>query len=92
MHEQMQRPVVQRVVAEVAAREGVADSDLTPPLQSVVDTDALAALVRSHQQSEPGDPLSLRFAFCGYWVTVRSRPSTGATDDVRVDIETRNAP
>lgn len=58
---------VASIVAAVAAREGVAPTDL-PPLQDAVHHDVIETLLRGSDDS----PRHVRFQYCGYDVTVRS--------------------
>jgi hypothetical protein len=54
------------VVRAVADREGVAAVDLEPPLYSVVDTDALDAIV-----GDPGGKdIAVSFTYAGYAVQI----------------------
>lgn len=52
------------VVGTVAEREDVAPVDLTPPLASAVDVEAIAAIVAS------ADDASVSFSYAGYRVVV----------------------
>lgn len=63
------------VVMAVAAREGVDPTELSPPLNDVVDPDALDALFAG--TDDPGSRLS--FTYRGYSVEVHS--------DGHVDVE-----
>lgn len=62
-----------RVVVElVAGCEGISPAELSPPLYSVVDPDALDELFQS-QSSGPSDaPGQIQFEYLGYEVRVRS--------------------
>ena len=58
------------VVMEIAAREGADPTELAPPLNDVIDPDALDALFA---RSGPADVAgSVSFEYCGYRVEVRS--------------------
>jgi hypothetical protein len=57
------------VVMAVAAREGVDPTELSPPLNDVVDPDALDALFAGSDDESIG---SLTFDYRGYSVEVRS--------------------
>lgn len=56
-----------RIAREVAAREGVDPTSLTPRLGEVVDPDAIDALFTTG-----GVDGRLEFSYCGYRVAVRS--------------------
>lgn len=56
--------VVEAIVSRVAARDGVAETDL-PPMAHTVDTDALVALLDSAEHS-----LVVSFRYHGHDVTV----------------------
>ena len=55
-----------RVVRAVAIREGTDPESLEPPLYSVLDPEALDALIAR----EPDRDLRLSFTYCGYTVVV----------------------
>lgn len=62
--------IVHRIVEEVAEREGVDPLDLNPPLQEVVDIDALEALCINPEKGNSGRYPSVEFLFHGYAVTI----------------------
>lgn len=78
-------PVSLTVVAKIAAREGVDPAEMTPPLHSVIDTDAVDALFGASSTTSP-DERTLEFHYCGYRVRVtgagevRISDPTGVTD------------
>lgn len=63
-----------RVVEEVARREGIDPIEVSPPLETVIDTDALDALVRSDRA-----PVEIAFEYRGYAVRVRGGPTAGVS-------------
>ena len=63
-------PVSLRVVELVARQEGVDPADLEPPLQTVVETEALDALFRKHPRSEIDAVGLVEFDYCGYLVRI----------------------
>ena len=60
------------VIERIAELEGTDPIELTPPLYTAVDPDALDSLFHSAtaDESNPGGRVS--FSYCGYDVTVRS--------------------
>ena len=69
------------VVEEVARTEGVSPTELTPPLTTVVDTDALDVLVGSGDSSTVGS-VEIEFEYRGHVVRVRNGPTVGVSVDV----------
>lgn len=63
-----------RVVKAVAQKEGVSPSELTPPLFSVVDPDALDALVQEDADSITSQ-VEVEFTYRGYVVQIRNGPT-----------------
>lgn len=61
---------ITRIVDAVADREGVAPTDLRPPLYDVIDPEALNALVSSADGNADPDSLHVSFEYNGYDVTV----------------------
>lgn len=61
-----------RIVTEVAAREGVDPTALTPPLHDVIDPDALDALFTSTPTQDRDGEASVSFTYNGYDITVTS--------------------
>ncbi|MFC3957611.1 HalOD1 output domain-containing protein [Halovivax cerinus] len=59
-----------RIVTEIADREGVDPTGLTPPLQDVVDVDALEALFEPTPTTDRDCVGSVSFTYVGYEVTV----------------------
>lgn len=68
------------VVERVADHEGVDQSDLDPPLEAVIDVDALNALVVSSRAKRSGSTVVVRFTYLGYSITVRSSGSVTVDD------------
>lgn len=67
------RPTTEHVVEAVAARAG-ADPLSLPPLQGVLDADALNELFRAVPGRGPTTAaVEVRFAYAGYEVTVDAR-------------------
>lgn len=62
--------VSERVVTAVADATDTSPENLTPPLFSVVDPEALDALVESMPSVSPAAPGSVTFTYCGCDVTV----------------------
>ena len=62
--------VVERIVEEIADREGVEPTELSPPLQTAVDTDALEALFSHSVDDEPPAGIHVELTYAGYNVTV----------------------
>lgn len=73
-----------RIVQKVAAREGVDPTTLTPPLEHVVDTDALDALFRPTDRGR-ATAGTVEFGYRDYAVTV------DASGDIRLT-ETSSSP
>lgn len=69
--------VTTRLVSTIASREGVDPTELRRPLYSVVDPDALDALL----SGSTGGSLRIEFVYCGYHVTIER------DDEVRIEIE-----
>ncbi|AGB17213.1 hypothetical protein Halru_2635 [Halovivax ruber XH-70] len=66
------------IVSEIADREDVDATALTPPLHDVIDTDALESLFEPTATTDRVGPGTVSFLYHGYDVTVT------ATGDVRV--------
>ena len=62
-----------RVVEAVAQKEGVLPTELCPPLFSVVDPEALDALVQPDADSNTGQ-IEIEFTYLDYVVQVRTGP------------------
>lgn len=60
------------VVDLVAECEGTSPAELSPPLYSAVDADALDELFRSRSTDASGAPNRVRFDYLGYEVSVLS--------------------
>ncbi|TYL35934.1 hypothetical protein CV102_24985 [Natronococcus pandeyae] len=76
-----------RVVEAVAQKEGISPSELSPPLFSVVDPDALDALVQEDVDSNTRQ-VEVEFTYLDYVVQIRNGPtvSISAQDgDVSMD-------
>lgn len=67
-----------RVVEAVARKEGVPSVELSPPLMTVIDPDALDALVRSGAVSTT-KPIEIEFTYQGYLVRVQNDPTVAVT-------------
>lgn len=61
--------IPERVVSNVAAREGVSEEAL-PPLYESIEIDALESLF-NHTTSMGGSELLITFSYAGYTVTIR---------------------
>ena len=72
------------IVSEIADREDVEATALTPPLHDVVDTDALESLFEATATADRAGPGTVSFLYHGYDVTVT------ACGDVRVQATERN--
>ena len=57
--------LTERIVGEIASREGTDPTALTPPLYSVIDPEALERLMRA-----PDWDGTVEFSYLGYRVTV----------------------
>lgn len=75
--------VSERVIAAVADVTDTAPKDLTPPLFSAVDPEALDAVVESLGDGSHAPESRVEFAYCGCDVTVKAdgRVIVTATDD-----------
>ena len=60
------------VIERIAQLEGTDPIELTPPLYTAVDPDALDSLFHSATTDEPNPSGRVSFAYRGYDVTVRS--------------------
>lgn len=63
-----------RVVEAVAQKEGVSPSELSPPLFSAVDPEALDALVQRNADSNTSQ-VKVVFTFLDYVVEIRNGPT-----------------
>lgn len=61
-----------RIVTEIADREGVDPTTLSPPLHDVIDPDALDALFTSTATTHRDGEASVSFTYKGYDITVDS--------------------
>jgi hypothetical protein len=86
MYPQSTPSVTQRVIAEIAAAEGTPDDELSPPLYSVIDSDALDAMFPVGQHARKGRQVEVSFQYRGYRVSVRSTPSQPDGSDVTVTL------
>lgn len=66
-----------RVVKEIADREGVDPVELSPPLNTVIDGDAVEALFAGGN----GDQVELEFTYADHRVTV------AGAEEVRIETE-----
>lgn len=62
--------VTGRVVREVAEREGVDPIELTPPLNTAVDTDALESMFSDSVSGKRREGIRIEFDYCGYDIVV----------------------
>lgn len=67
------------IVERVAEREGTSPAELSPPLYSAIDADALCSFVRSLTAGESGAPGGVRFRYDGYEVRVCGDGSVSVT-------------
>lgn len=58
------------IVTEVAAQHGVDPIDLEPPLDDIVDTDALEALFSDSLDGTTRETVAVEFTYCGHRVVV----------------------
>ncbi|MXV63356.1 hypothetical protein GS429_15045 [Natronorubrum sp. JWXQ-INN-674] len=65
------------IVTQIAAAEGIAPTDLEPPLHDVIDPDALDQLVDSSGYRSNGPTMVIEFAYQGRTVRV---DGTGAVE------------
>lgn len=70
----------QRIINRIADLEGIDPTELTPPLYSKVDPEALDSLFRSPTSdgSEPADHICFRY--CGYEIRVESNDHVSITE------------
>lgn len=73
-------PISVRIVRRVAEREGVDPSSLEPPLQQVIDPDALESLFRRPGGRPAALAGSVEFAYNGHEVVVDSSGDVTVTD------------
>ena len=73
-----------RVVEAVAQKEGISPSEVSPPLYSVVDPEALDALVQPETDSDT-DRIEIRFTYLGYVIRVQNG------SEVSISIQEQNA-
>lgn len=76
--------LVTTIVEEVADREGVAPTDLTPSLHTVINADALTALFSPTNRGLSREGGRVEFEYCGYDVIVQ--------EDGRVDVSAGEEP
>ena len=67
-----------RVVETVAREEGVSPAELSPPLYSVVDPEALDALIQTDADSDTGQ-VEIEFTYLDYVVEVRNGPTVSVS-------------
>ncbi|SDD41296.1 HalOD1 output domain-containing protein [Natrinema hispanicum] len=63
-----------RVVKAVARKEGVSPTELSPPLFSVIDPEALDALVQEDVDSNTSQ-VEIEFTYLDYIVQIRNGPT-----------------
>ena len=73
-----------RVVEAVAQKEGISPSEVSPPLYSVVDPEALDALVQPETDSDT-DRIEIRFTYLEYLIRVQNG------SEVSISIQEQNA-
>lgn len=78
------RPPSYRVVEEVAREDGDDPTELSPPLNTVIDSEALDRLVQADAKSD-GNPVEILFEYRNYLVRVRGGPSVSVTVEGAVD-------
>ncbi|MCW8172002.1 hypothetical protein D8S78_02015 [Natrialba swarupiae] len=61
------------MIEMVARKEGVSPSELSPPLFSVVDPDALDALIQADADSTTSG-VEIKFTYLDYVVQIRNGP------------------
>ncbi|RQG95553.1 HalOD1 output domain-containing protein [Natrarchaeobius chitinivorans] len=67
-----------RVVEAVAQKEGVSPSELSPPLFSVVNPEALDALVQEDADSNTSQ-VKVEFTYLDYVVEIRNGPTVSVS-------------
>lgn len=85
-------PVVTKIVAQIADREGVCPIDLDPPLHDAINTDALEALTDGSWSRQYGSYPGVEFLYCGYLVTVDRTGRVIVNDATDVIAELSNDP
>lgn len=60
------------IIELIADLEGVDPAELSPPLYSVIDPDALDALFGSSTDDEPQTAGHVDFEYCGYEIRIQS--------------------
>ncbi|EMA42955.1 hypothetical protein C446_03601 [Halobiforma nitratireducens JCM 10879] len=73
------------MIEAVARKEDISPSELSPPLFSAVEPEALDALVQSDADSDP-EQIEVTFTYLDYVVQVQSGPT------VSISIQGKNAP
>ena len=68
-----------RVVEAIAQKEGTSPSELSPPLFSVVDPEALDALVQEDVDSNDSQ-VEVEFTYLDYVVQIRDGPTVSISD------------
>lgn len=63
--------IVVTILSEIGQREGYPPQELTPPLYTVIDPDALEALFRDPTPGESRDPVTVEFTYLDYRIVVR---------------------
>lgn len=58
------------IVRMIADREGISPTDLSPPLYSAIDPEALDSLFDGRTSQEPQPAGSICFRYCGYEIAV----------------------
>ncbi len=66
------KPPSIRIIEAVADREGTRPSELSPPLATAIDPDALNQLFESTRTDESPRHCSVSFVYCGHEVSLYS--------------------
>lgn len=64
------KPITVGIVEKIADREEVDQTDLEPPLGTVIDADALESLFHDSVTGNTRDGIQVEFSYLGYTVTV----------------------
>ena len=74
-----------RVVQRVAEYEGVDPTALTPPLYTVIDTDALDSLYRRAEQAVTTTGVRIEFTYRGHAICIDRDGEVHVTESPRFD-------
>lgn len=78
MTEQLQERTSQIIVKRIAEREGTTPAELTPPLYTAIDADALDRLLDSLDESYSAG--QIEFTYCGYQIRVHGDGTVDIAD------------